>query len=118
MPASYAQPDLAPKRDFIRDLQKALRSDHLAWLADHMGYPVRHHGRGATIIRNKTDLVRNYATLISDRLRAAILAQNPADLFENWQGMMVGDASHHMWLRETGTGADIQYEIVSINDAN
>lgn len=113
---AHAQSEAAPKFAFVRELQKAIRADDRTWLADHVQYPLRHHGRIATIIRNRSDFVRNYATIVSDRLRRAILAQEPEKTFENWQGMMVGDGSHNMWLRESGEGDNLRYEIVTIND--
>lgn len=114
--AAHAQSEGIPKFAFVRELQKAVRADDRAWLADHIQYPLRHHGRMATIIRDRSDFMRNYATIVSDRLRRAILAQEPDKTFENWQGMMVGDGSHNMWLRETGEGDNLRYEIVTIND--
>lgn len=111
-----AQSDVAPKFAFVRELQKAVRTDNRAWLADHVQYPLRYHGRAATVIRNKAEFVRNYPTIVSDKLRASILAQEPEKIFENWQGMMVGDGGHNMWLRENGDGDAVRYEIVTIND--
>ena len=113
---AHAQSEAAPKFAFVRELQKAIRADNRAWLADHIQYPLRHHGRMATVIRDRSDFVRNYATIVSERLRRAILAQEPDKVFENWQGVMVGDGSHNMWLRESGEGDNFRYEIVTIND--
>ena len=115
---AQAQSEGAPKFAFVRELQKAIRADDRAWLGDHIQYPLRRHGRIATVIRNKSDFVRNYATIVSDRLRTAILAQEPDKVFENWQGVMVGDGSHNMWLRQSGEGDKLRYEIVTINDVN
>ena len=114
--AARAQTDEVPKFAFVRELQTAIRADNRAWLADHIQYPLRHHGRVATIIRNKSDFLQNYSTLVSDRLRRAILAQEPQTTFENWQGMMVGDGSHNMWVRGRGDDDALRYEIVTIND--
>ncbi len=102
----------------MRDLQRALRSDDRAWIAEHMSYPVRYHGRVASVIRNRNDFVRNYAGLISDRLRGAILAQRPDDVFENWQGLMIGDGARNVWARDTASGEATRYEIVTINDSD
>ena len=102
---------------FVDELQKALRTDDHAWLADHIRYPLRHHGRMAVVIRSKSDFMRNYPALVSDKLRRAILAQQPQQIFENWQGVMVGDVAHNIWLREAGEGESARYEIVAINDA-
>lgn len=114
--ASHAQSEVALKSAFVRELQKAIRNDDMQWLADHIQYPLRHHGRVATVIRNRADFVRNYPVIISDKLRATILAQVPEKIFENWQGVMIGDGGHNIWLRESGEGSNIRYEIVTIND--
>lgn len=113
-----AQDSTPPKQAFVRDLQRALRNDDRGWIADHMSYPVRYHGRMASVIRNRNDFVRNYARLISERLSGAILAQQPDEVFENWQGLMIGTGTHNMWARDTATGDAARYEIVTINDSN
>lgn len=107
-----------PKQTFLRDLQQALRNDDRGWIADHLRYPLRHHGRVANVIRNRSDFVRNYAGLISDRLRAAVLAQQPDKVFENWQGLMIGDGTHNMWVRDTASGDVARFRIVTINNSD
>jgi hypothetical protein len=112
-----AQTDAPAKPAAVRDLQRAVRDHDRAWLADHIRYPLRYHGRTVAVIRNRSDFLRNYDSVISDRLRNAILIQDPERVFENWQGMMVGDGTHNMWLRESGEGEAARYEIVTINDS-
>lgn len=114
----FAADEAPAKQAFVRDLQQALRKDDRGWIADHMQYPVQYHGRVANVIRNRNDFVRNYARLISDRLRAALLAQQPDRVFENWQGVMIGDGDHNMWVRDEGSGGATRYAIVTINDSN
>jgi hypothetical protein len=114
--SGLAQEQIPPKQAFVRDLQRALRQDDRAWIADHMSYPVRYHGQMVGVIRNRNDFVRNYPRLISDRLRGAILAQQPEEVFENWQGLMIGDGTHNMWARDTASGDATRYEIVTINN--
>jgi hypothetical protein len=116
--SSPAQEQTPPKQAFVQDLQRALRGDDRAWIADHLHYPLRYHGRVAGVIRNRADFERNYARLISDRLRAAVLAQQSDQVFENWQGMMIGDGTHNMWARDAAEGDATRYEIVTINDSD
>ena len=111
------QADAPVKPAVVRDLQRALRDHNRAWLADRIRYPLRYHGRMVAVIRDRSDFLRNYESIVSDRLRTAILMQNPDRVFENWQGMMVGDGTHNMWLRESGEGETARYEIVTINDS-
>ena len=70
------------------------------------------------VIRNRGEFLRNYGSVVSDRLRTAILMQDSDRVFENWQGMMVGAGTHNMWLRESGEGEAARYEIVTINDSD
>lgn len=114
--AVRAQTDLPPKPAAVRDLQRAVREHDRAWLADHIRYPLRYHGRTTAVVRNRNDFLHNYDSLVSDRLRNAVLTQDPDRVFENWQGLMVGDGTHNVWLRESGEGAQARYEIVTIND--
>ncbi|WP_325698434.1 hypothetical protein [Pseudorhodoplanes sp.] len=111
-----AQTDVPAKPAAVRELQRALREHDRAWLADHVSYPLRYHGRTIAVIRNRNDFLRNYDAIVSDRLRSAVLMQDPERVFENWQGLMVGDGPRNMWLRETGEGEAARYEIVTIND--
>jgi hypothetical protein len=112
-----AQVDAPAKAEVVRGLQRALRENDRAWLAARIRYPLRYHGRSVAVIRNRSDFLRSYDSIVSDRLRTAILIQDPERVFENWQGMMVGDGTHNMWLRESGEGNAARYEIVTINDS-
>jgi hypothetical protein len=111
-----AQTDVPAKPAAVRELQRALRDHDRTWLAAHIHYPMRYYDRTVAVIRNRNDFLRNYDTIVSDRLRSTVLMQDPERVFENWQGLMVGDGSHNIWLRETGEGAGVRYEIVTIND--
>jgi hypothetical protein len=112
-----AQADAPAKVDMVRELQRAVRENDRAWLAASIRYPLRYHGRTIAVIRNRDDFLRGYDSFVSDRLRRAILAQDPERVFENWQGMMVGEGTHNIWLRESGEGDAARYEIVTINDS-
>jgi hypothetical protein len=112
-----AQAVAPAKSAIVRDLQRALRDHDRAWLAERIRYPLRYHGHVVAVIRNRGEFLRNYDSVVSDRLRTAILMQEPGRVFENWQGMMVGSGTHNMWLRESGEGEAARYEIVTINDS-
>ena len=111
------QADAPAKASVLRDLQGALRKNDRTWIADRIRYPLRYHGRMVAVIRNRDEFLRNYNSFVSDRLRTAILMQDPDRVFENWQGLMVGDGTHNVWLRESGEGEAARYEIVTINDS-
>lgn len=115
--AAASAQEIPRKQQFVADLQNALRANDKNWLAGHMRYPVRYHGRRALLIRNKSWLVNNYKSVIGAKLRMAVLAQDPGDVFENWQGLMVGAGSFNIWVRKAGDGSDEHYEIITINDS-
>jgi len=115
--APAAAQEIPLKQQFVADLQNALRANDKNWLAGHMRYPVRYYGQRTMLIRNKAWLVKNYASVIGAKLRAAVLAQDPGNVFENWQGLMVGEGRFNIWLRNAGDGLDEHYEIITINDS-
>jgi hypothetical protein len=106
---------LPEKQTIVMQLQQAVRANDKAWLAAHTKYPLSYFGRGKRIIRDKAAFIRNYALLFGAKLRAAILAQDPANVFENWRGLMVGDGRYNVWVRDTADGEPARYRIIAIN---
>ncbi len=115
MAASRAD-DIPIKQTFVAALQQAVRANDKGWLADHTRYPLAYYGRRKIPIQNKASFVKNYSTIIGAKLRAAVLAQDPENVFENWQGLMVGDGSYNIWVRNAGDGLNERYQIITIND--
>jgi hypothetical protein len=111
-----AAQDIPLKQKFVAALQDAVRADDKTWLAGHMRYPMRYYGRRTILIPGKAWVARHYTSLVGAKLRHAVLAQDPADVFENWQGLMVGEGQYNVWIRNTGDGLNEHYEIVTIND--
>lgn len=114
--APAAAQEIPLKQQFVADLQNALRANDKNWLAGHMRYPVRYYGKRTMLIRNKAWLANNYKSVIGAKLCTAVLAQDPGNVFENWQGLMVGEGNHNIWVRNTGDGSHEHYEIITIND--
>ena len=112
---SAAEADLPEKQAIVIELQQAVRANDKAWLAANTRYPFSYFGHGKRIIRGKAAFIRNYALLSGAKLRAAILAQGPANVFENWQGLMVGEGRYNIWVRDTADGEPARYRIVAIN---
>jgi hypothetical protein len=109
--------DMPIKETFVITLQHAIRTGDKAWLADHTRYPLRYNGRSNISVRNRASFVKNYPTIIGEKLRVAVLAQDPQNVFENWQGIMVGQGNYNIWVRDAGSnGLDQYYELITIND--
>jgi len=108
--------DIPVKQKFVVRLKEAVRADDKVWLADHAHYPMRFYGHKTRMIRNKPSFLRYYPSMIGSKLRAGILAQDPEQVFENYQGMMLGDGATNIWVRAVGDGTSDVFEIVTIND--
>jgi len=111
-----AESDVPLKQAFVTQLQQAVRTNDKVWLAEHARYPLKSFGSRQSSIRNKQSFIKSYASLIGTKLRAAVLAQDPANAFENWQGLMIGGGSYNIWIRNAGDGTNERYQIVTINN--
>ena len=116
MQPARAEDEIPKKQAFVIALQQAVRANDKNWLAEHTRYPLRYYGHRKISINNKTAFLKNYSAIIGKKLRDFVLAQDPANVFENWQGMMVGDGSYNIWVRNEGEDLDPRYLIVTIND--
>ncbi len=122
---AHAQSEDAPKFAFVRDLHQHRKPSGPTIIAP--GSPIissircgdradKH--RDDQRVRDRSEHRRNSA----DYGQRQAPPRDPGagsleKTFENWQGMMVGDGSHNMWLRcESGEGDNLRYQIVTIND--
>jgi hypothetical protein len=112
-----AERDLPAKPAFVAAMQKAVAGDDKNWLAAHLHYPVRYYGPKAEIIRSKSWFLNHYAAIFRPELKAAVLALDPYQVFENWQGLMIGEGSRNIWVRNFGPDLEPKYEIVTINNS-
>ena len=69
------------------------------------------------VIRSPAAFIANYRSYIGPRLREAVLAQDPEDVFNNWQGYMIGGGDPNIWAREEGEGDRARLLIVTINNS-
>jgi hypothetical protein len=77
---------------FVAALQAAVRAEKPAAVADLVVFPLRVNKPPQTMfVKSRGEFVRSYAKIFTPGVRAAILQQNPAELFHNWQGFMIGD---------------------------
>ena len=110
--------DLSTKHKFVVALQIAIRTDDKNWLADRMSYPVNYFGKRKVVIRNRAAFIGNYSSFLSPKLRASVLAQDPANVFENWRGVMIGGGNQNIWVTKVGDADNAPYQIITINDAD
>ena len=113
-----AADDPTPDEAFVIALQKALRDNDKGWFAAHIHYPAKYFGRRRVIIRSRAAVLKNFKTLLGgEKLRANVLDQDPQKLFRNYQGIMIGQGSHNIWIDNFGKDDVVRYEIVTINDS-
>jgi hypothetical protein len=117
MRAALAEDDLPPKLAFVAELQKAVGADDKEWLVAHLHFPVHYYGAKTTLLRSKAQFLKRYTTVISPELKAAVLGQDINSVFENWQGLMIGEGSRNIWVRDFGADLETKYEIITINDS-
>jgi hypothetical protein len=110
-----AETDLPDKPATVMRFQQAVRANDKAWLAAHTRYPLSYFGHQKLVIPDNAAFLRNYALLFGAKLRAAMLAQDPESVFENAQGLMIGEGRYNVWIRDTGDGDAICYQIIAIN---
>jgi len=116
MQPARAEDEIPKKQAFVIALQQAIRANDKNWLAEHTRYPLRYYGHRKVPINNKAAFLKNYPAILGSKLRGFVLAQDPANVFENWQGMMVGDGSYNVWVRNEGKDLEPRYLIITIND--
>ena len=100
-------------------LQAAIAANDRSRVADHVLYPLRVNGwqddlkgKGTFQFETKQELLDNYDEIFTSRVKAAITQQKKADLFVNWQGVMVGKGE--AWLSVSGKEPR-RYGIFAVN---
>ncbi len=110
---------LYPEKEIILAMQQAVRADDKAWFAAHLHLPVRYYGKTTRMIRSKDWFLKHYATVIGPKLKQAVLAQDSDNFLKNYQGLMVGEGGHNIWVEDfgdPGAGIPASYEIITINN--
>lgn len=99
--------------------QKALSANDRSKVSEFILYPLRVNGwigepTGKTTVQlaNRQELLENYDEIFTVQIREAVLKQKPADLFVNWQGVMVGKGE--VWLGASG-GRPVRYGVIAVN---
>ena len=91
----------ADAQAFLTSLQTAVRSDDRRRVAKLVHYPLRVNRAAAASagsaappprnVANAAAFVQGYGTIFTPKVREAVLRQDPAKLFRNAQGAMIGN---------------------------
>lgn len=114
--AAGAEAPRDPARAFVVDLQAAVRRGDAGWVARHGAYPMRWNAARTRTIRSAAAFRAGWRRIVTPGLAAAILDQNPDDVFRNWQGIMIGSGTHNVWVRTDDTEPGAPWRIVTVND--
>lgn len=90
--------DLVPEdMAFFAALRRAVRDDDRRWIANHVWFPLNYRANGVrTSIKTENNFLRKYEVIFSLKVRNAIEAQTPENLFKNDHGIMVGNGE--LWF--------------------
>ncbi|MFZ3121564.1 MAG: hypothetical protein WA159_24970 [Variovorax sp.] len=87
----------AAAHHFLESLQEAVARDDRQAVAALFSCPCTvWDGRRSVKLKRASDVPSHYDALFTPELKKMIAAARPADLFSNWQGVMLGDG--RMWL--------------------
>jgi hypothetical protein len=107
-----------PLLDFFFALQSNVRTEDKEQLAGMVLYPIAVYGANGAkvVVRSEKAFAAMYSQFATKEWKKAILDQDPAELFMNWQGVMVGRGE--LWFSPACIGRDPCTEgifIIAIN---
>ena len=102
-----------PYAQFFGKLQKAVAANDKKAVAAMVDYPFQVRVGGKALkIRDAAHFVADYDKVVTAKIKNAVARQTYADLFANWQGVMIGDGE--VWFSGIGEKNDIR--IIAINE--
>jgi hypothetical protein len=104
-------------QSFLATLQGALRQHDTAGIAAVTRFPLMVNGRPGA--RDAQELTRYFSAIFTDRVRDAVLAAHPENLFASWRGVMIG--SGIVWFAadcgtDPGCASGHPLRIIAINN--
>jgi hypothetical protein len=102
---------------FIVTLKKAIANNDKIWITDHIFYPlkVRISEKSTLDIKNRNQLLLQYDKIFTLALKLKISSTFSFNLFNNYQGVMLGDGQ--IWVNNgvNGTEKNPGFQMISIN---
>jgi hypothetical protein len=100
-------------------VQAAVAVNARSKVADHILYPLRVNGwkdevkgKGTVKFDTRQEVLDNYDEIFTPQIKTALAKQKVAELFVNWQGVMVGNGE--IWL-SVSEKEPRRYGIISVN---
>ena len=93
-------------KKFLKKVRYCVDNNQRDSVASIIEYPLKK----PVIIKDVESFLKNYNTLITEKVKKSLLEQNLSQLFRNTQGVMIG--SGELWINETPRGL----KIIAINN--
>ena len=77
--------------EFLLEIQDSVRTDNKEKLASLIYYPIKIYMLDGSELKieNAAEFVANYEKIVIPEWKDIVLAQEPSELFSNWQGAMI-----------------------------
>lgn len=100
--STFTSPTFLEARGFIVDIQQDLKSkSYTDFLQGDIAYPLRVNHKGKTTVYNNSEQLQpDFNKVFTKPILAAIIKQDPFELFANFQGVMIGGGQ--VWFNKKG----------------
>lgn len=107
----------AAVEQFVSDVKKAISKGDKIWLAANLFYPlrVRISEKSSIELKNKNQFLLQYDKIFTTAFKSALNNTFSHNLFNNYQGIMIGDGK--LWMNNAVNASEAKpmFQIISIN---
>ena len=107
----------AAVEQFVSDVKKAISKGDKIWLAANLFYPlrVRISEKSSIQLKNKNEFLLQYDKIFTTAFKSALNNTFSHNLFNNYQGIMIGDGK--LWMNNAVNASEAKpmFQIISIN---
>jgi hypothetical protein len=107
----------AAVEEFVSDAKKAISKGDKIWLAANLFYPlkVRISEKSSVVLKNKNQFLLQYDKIFTTAFKSALNNTFSHNLFNNYQGIMIGDGK--LWMNNAVNASEAKpmFQIISIN---
>jgi hypothetical protein len=104
--------------NFMKHVKTSLLTNDKEWIAIHISYPINTKlaNKKAITIKNKEQLIENFDQIFYPAFKEEIKSFCSCNMFNNYQGIMLGNGQ--IWMNNTPNSTDkkFDYYITSINN--
>lgn len=103
--------------EFVSDTKNAISKGDKIWLAAYLFYPlkVRISEKSSIVLKNKNQFLLQYDKIFTTGFKSALKNTFSHNLFNNYQGVMIGDGK--IWINNTLNASEAKpiFQIIAIN---